>query len=264
MLNHFRTLLLNLDGDSASDANFPGEEIIPPGFRSIALPTYLQSLRRELFGARPDRAMLNYRLYQFLSVLHDTELEEYILDLDSRTTYGVREDLFDNSLFVPSSIKTGSQDSALFIFGPDATPDDSGVMREDWQVVLTSTTTADISHRSYPKVSDSISFTVTDGLSSLINVPGSGYSVKIKNGVAGDRWSIEAFSRPSRSLGTIVAGLRSVGETTLLQLFGSSPEEPFLTFRNLWAKHPETAYQLGGLLLAVGYRTEELRSSNNG
>ena len=49
-----------------------------------------------------------------------------------------------------------------------------------------------------------------------------------------------------------------VGEPVLLQLFGVSPVEPYKTFHNCFLNHPELAYQLGGLLLALVYRTAEL------
>ena len=65
MFNHIRTLLLNLPPVVAA-SGFPGEEIVPDTFQSLTLPGYLQTARAALFGTNPDRAMLNYRLRQFL------------------------------------------------------------------------------------------------------------------------------------------------------------------------------------------------------
>jgi hypothetical protein len=45
----------------------------------------------------------------------------------------------------------------------------------------------------------------------------------------------------------------------LVELFGLSRSEPWNTFRELWRRHQETPYQLGGALLALIYRTEEVR-----
>ena len=54
--------------------------------------------------------------------------------------------------------------------------------------------------------------------------------------------------------------LLRTGEPIFLELFGLAPEEPYLTFKNLWFTNKELPYQLGGLLLAVITRAEEVRS----
>jgi hypothetical protein len=86
----------------------------------------------------------------------------------------------------------------------------------------------------------------------------SGYKFRINSQETDLKWRVEGFLRPTSDLYSIEEGLRSVGEPYLLQLFGVSNEEPYLTFRNCWERHPEFAYRLGGLVLAMIYRTEEI------
>src|SRR5581483_2043121 len=96
MTNHFRTLLLNLSGNIKPPGTYPGEEYVPPGFVAQWMPPNLQQVWNVLFGYSPDRAMVNYRLRQYMPLVHAAELEQYVLALDQRVTYWP---LYDDSLF---------------------------------------------------------------------------------------------------------------------------------------------------------------------
>jgi hypothetical protein len=87
MINHIRTLLLNRDGDHGYGYDYPGEEFVLPTFRAKTVPTFLKGALRSLFGSNPDRLYLNYRMRQIASLLHSTELEEFVVLPDSRVTY---------------------------------------------------------------------------------------------------------------------------------------------------------------------------------
>lgn len=92
MINHFRTLLLNRSGEEAGVSAHLGDEYVPTWYRAVPLPSYLTSVRRLLFGAAPDRVYLNYRVRQCLSLMHSSELAEFVTHLDSRITYDVADD----------------------------------------------------------------------------------------------------------------------------------------------------------------------------
>ena len=68
MYNHARTLLMNLSGTDEVFPEYPGDELIPAEFQKLELTTAISALRSRLFGASPDRAMLNYRTNQYLQV----------------------------------------------------------------------------------------------------------------------------------------------------------------------------------------------------
>jgi hypothetical protein len=76
-----------------------GEEFIPE-FTPVALPSYLQIARNILFGATPDKVFLNFRAYELLSLLHSTELEEFVLAADQRITYSTTG---SSDFFVPKN-----------------------------------------------------------------------------------------------------------------------------------------------------------------
>ena len=78
------------------------------------------------------------------------------------------------------------------------------------------------------------------------------------------RWYIVLTANPSPALTTLLPTLELIGEPTLIELFGLSDEEPYLTFKNLWFDHPLPAYRLAGLVMAFIYRTEQLRTRTNG
>ena len=99
---------------------------------------------------------------------------------------------------------------------------------------------------------------LTDGLSPYFALPLSGYKFCVNTTDEAVSWRIQGYLRPQNSLSEIEKGLHSIGEPYLLQLFGTSSAEPYATFRNCWEKHPEFAYRLGGIVLAMIYRTEEI------
>lgn len=264
MINHARTLLLNRDSASFPGYQFPGEQVVPTNYRAINLPSYLNRLRERLFGSDPDRAMLNYRLAQYLKMIHSGQYVSYLTDLDNRVTYldPNRRDLFDNASFTPNVRQiSGASSPAVYLQGGPVSPDVVGrlyrrytveYLDPDFRVTVSApaNTTTDITPA------------FTNGLSNQVPLGDSGYGLLIgqTNLNAGDKWLIDFFLRPTWSLGEIALTLRSIGEPTLLQLFGVTKEEPYQTFRNLWEKNQDTTDSLTGLLLATIYRTEEVRT----
>jgi hypothetical protein len=73
------------------------------------------------------------------------------------------------------------------------------------------------------------------------------------------RWFVETTVTPDPILPTAIAALEMIGEPASLELFGFDNKEPYLTFKNLWFDHPLPTYRLAGIVLALIYRTEELR-----
>lgn len=86
MINHARTLLLNVAPQRAS-AQDAGYEYIPPNYKAVALRGALKPIYTALFGVNPDQRFLNMRALELLTYVHQTELAHYIYDLDQRVTY---------------------------------------------------------------------------------------------------------------------------------------------------------------------------------
>lgn len=83
MINHARTLLLNL---SADNDNYE-EEYIDPNFKPIKLSKFLSNVYRIIFSDSDIRKLKLYRTAQVMTFLHCESLKKYILDLDTRITY---------------------------------------------------------------------------------------------------------------------------------------------------------------------------------
>jgi hypothetical protein len=262
MFNHARTLLMNLSGDTGDlyISDYPGDEMIPAGYRAVALPTYLQVVRSRLFGVTPDRAMLNYRVAQLLQLIEATELQSHILALDSRITYSsYPRQLALDSTFQPTVRRFGGLPTdILSVIGNATRPDFSGKAYYNYQVTVVDESTLGVQRLTFPLAYAEYELTYSQELSPQYALPFSDYKVQITRPSTNLTWNVRGCMRPQLSLDAIDTNLRSIGEPYLLQLFGAAPVEPFTTFRNCWKNHPEFAYRLGGIVLALIYRTEEI------
>ena len=262
MINHARTLLLNVSGGSGFLGTL-GEEIIPADYLSLNLSSALQSVRKVLFGATPDREMFNYRARQLMALLHATDLAEFVTDLDPRITYDLQDDpYFDNNTFVATADQVVGSGDQFSLLGTSVAPDASGLLKKVWDVTVASSSNATVQLRS-PLTSSTEAYTITSGLSDAVPLVGSDLSVMFGAGV-GNKWVVTSRVRPAADLGSIAATLETIGEPVLLGLFGvgsaQGATEPFKTFRNLWNHNNELPYKLGGLLLALIYQTEAIRN----
>ena len=267
MINHARTLLGNQTAILLG-LNFPGEEYIPESFYPVTLPSPLARIRALLFGAQPDRIMVNYRLRQYMTLLHATELSQYVTVFGARLTYLNRDwwDLFDERFFgvFVSSYPDNSLSGApqLFILGDPEQDETSDRLEREWLVEVVDATTVRIVHRTPPYQEYIENYTLTDNLSDIHALPHSSLKFRFESNLY-NKWRVVARWRPTQDLGSIAASLRQLPDQDMAFLFGrGQPKgelQPFRTFRRLWESHYSLAYSLGGLLLALIYRADELR-----
>jgi len=281
MVNHARTLLLNSVSGISSEL---GEEFVPLDFVPVALNAGLTAARRVLFGANPDRLMLNYRLKQFMTLLHSTELEEFVTGLDSRVTYWPDSRVTSSTApgtaffddYGPKIFEEGAPSGAQMFLqaagsGVDATSfeaDDRLLYR--WRLMIgpgpgLGFTMVRVSQETEPiLINDQASvqaFSDTNNISSPILLFNSGLAVTFTTLMAAStNWTVTVYARPKLSLPALVEKAENTLTTqNLIDIFGSNPAEPMRTFRSCWNTHDELAYKLGGLLLGMVYRTDELR-----
>jgi hypothetical protein len=263
-----------------------GDQYIPPAYKALVLPTELQRIRTILFGARPDRVMYNYRAQQLLAMLAATELGGFVTDLDPRITYDVRDDSFFSSQNFGARV---SPTDKVWVTGDLGTSDVSGICVRAWQLAATSDTQLLVKEILPRRAQVTLNYTLTDWLSNLLALPDSSLFFRFQNDIepvewydlafsawdgldwtqlgggpmANYSWAVQAVTRPRFSLGDLESSLRQIGEPNILTLFGvGSPratQEPWLTFYNLWLRHPEVQYALGGLVLGLIYYTEQVR-----
>lgn len=260
MINHARTLLMNIDGDGYGGTL--GDEYIPPSFASVDLPSYLNALRVYLFGTDPSRHFLNYRVQQCMAILHASPLVEFVTDLDSRITYDVNNE----QLFARSNYELTDTDYLFFIDTLGA-PDVTGRSYHKWKIRRLNATTIQVERQSPVAEVKIYEYTITDGLSNIIPLPGSEASFRFSDMLpTGFDQRIEGYARPERDLGEILANLLNAGRPYMLQLFSvgttRGSTEPFKTFYNLWRNQPELPYKLGAVLLAMIYQTEARRTQD--
>lgn len=251
MINHVRTLLLN---KRAADSAFPGEEYVIPNYVIRQEPAVVRKIKQIVFGGQPDRYMLNYRLYQVMVAIHGTELEEYVTYHDTRLTYlPFRSTSLYSSAYGTTATKLGTFDGELAIIGRLLPEELAGWLKYQWQLDVTGANTIRVK-RIVPTIIDrTYDYTLTEDRSSIIPFTGSSLSFTF-SGPVGAEWVVDALAKPQKNMGTVLANLDSgITELDELALFGISPSEPVLTFKNLWKQHDEYAYRLGALMLAVAW-----------
>lgn len=251
MINHARTLLLNTNGAlRVVSPDVPFDEIVDPTFKALALPGFIVAVRGVFFGANPDAAMLSWRTTQLLQVVQNGDAGDYITSLDPRITYDLTSYAMDRQAFIPVQTPAPRTIGQLAFGGSPNPPDSTGVMR-----------------RRFGVSTDGSSVTVTDLLTTFVATTSGlkapladcGYSVELFDVAPGDLWTVDLLLEPQISLGDLAATLKNMDGSALLNLFGSGLAEPYATFRNLWDEHPDFLMQLSGLILAVVWRSEEVR-----
>lgn len=254
MINHARTLLMNVDGGAGLPA-YPGEQIIDPAFRALNLPADLDKVRTALFGTDPDRTMLNYRCWQLLGLTQASPLAGYLTSLDPRITYG-----FDDTTLVAADtwaprVVTVRGTGTLSVTGTAEAPDATG--RCYHALNLTTTAEGEVTVRRTTKPFSIVELDFT--AATRVAVPGTGYAVRFASTAAGQEYVVEAYNRPTRDLGALADACRGLGDTTFNTLFGVPAVEPYLTFRNLWFRKQELPLRLGALVCALVHRSEAVR-----
>jgi hypothetical protein len=257
MINEVRTLLLNISGAVPVPATYPGEEFVPTDFTALTLPQGLQSVRPLLFGYAPDRAFMNYRLRQFMSLLHGTRLETFVFNLDPRVTYWPVTDttLYNPASYVPAITKLGATTADLYIQNYyNATS--FGVLKNTWNITVLDGSNVSIIQTEGGNTNTTATYSITSGISSIVAIPNSPLSFFFQSGV-GSMWTLSTLFRPAFTLAQVLANVTAgLTDTSFNALF--SVDEPYLTFQNLWLQRQELPLRLGAILLALTYRMHEL------
>jgi len=258
MPNQGRTLLLNLSGETQPTATFIGAEYVSPYFRPVQLTSGLLNVRRALFGSNADAAGLNYSLWQYMRIVHSTEYASYVTALDSRITYLTSDSLVDYSYgeaYTPD-------DKALRFVGDPELGNADGKLMTSWNVSLVGSSVTIQNLQSNNSTSTTV--TLTEGLTQFIPMPDyPGLKVQINTAIGSDTWLVDYTGKPQSEMDPInrAAQVASVGVAAFEDLFPR--RAPFNLFRQLWEQHTEFTYKMSGVLLAMMYRTNELRVNGN-
>lgn len=204
MINHARTLLLNQPGKNYAPGT-PGEEYTPRGYTARQVPSYVLFPHKILFGSNPDKVFLNFRAAELLSLIHATELEEFVYALDPRITYTTTEqtDFFAPSLNVALSKTSGSTRAKLFLSGKPRADNSRGKCFGDYLIQLLDTdagaVTVITSAINFDNISQPLEFSNgVSGVSNAVAIPSSGLSAQflLASEISAINLSLEEFSAP--------------------------------------------------------------------
>lgn len=259
MINHFRTLLLNRNGEEGFSADTPGEEFVPPEYKARRLPPSVRLPLQTLFGISPDRAFLNFRLRQLLQIVHSTELADHITACDPRITYWpfVSDDYFDET-FAATVTKTNGYSTA-YLMGSHVADEARGRCYANWSVTVFEEGTANVLQMaggSGPAVQSV--YTAAAGLSSPVPLTGSDLHIRFTSPAEGSRWTVTSFARPVQDIGALLLRLEVLlGQGGLDVIMGNPLVEPYATYKSIMDTHPAAGYRFSALLLALAHRIEE-------
>jgi hypothetical protein len=262
MINHARTLLMNVDGAHRPAPDSFLEEYIPPDFDAQELPSHMESLHKVMFGNDPDNAFRNFRAWQLMKVLHSTEFADYVTDLDPRITYLHDRSVIDAVQAATFEALNASATNELFEIGSVEADPTVPLMQPSWTLEVLAALYVRTTALRSGLTQDSV-VTISDELTSIIPMAGqANYGVRIRATASlpvGARWRITKLVFPDADLSQLLADLEA-HEAALSRLFGVT--EPYKTFGELWNRHAILSYRLSGALLAFIHRAEEARTGN--
>lgn len=254
MINHFRTLLMNVDG-SFPLPEYLAEEIVDPAYLSVDFPTPIDQVRRVLFGADPDRHMLNIRCAQLLALVHATPLSEHVYKFDPRVTYNFRRpDLVVPETWTPKVNRIDGS-GTLTVLGDPEPPDSGGRLHHSYMVTTDGPGLATVERLTRPFSKVVFEFAPND----RIPLARSGCDCRLGSDLTGQTFKVDIYSRPRRDLGQLCDAASRLGEPVYNYLFGLTKAEPFQTFRELFFRKRELPLRLSALVCALVYRSEEAR-----
>lgn len=261
MINEARTLLLNRSGSSQEAPSFYLQEYVDPLFEPVVLPSYLVRSYGVLVGQGADNAFANFRMWQYMRILHSTEFAEYVYALDTRVTYLNKRSIVDAQyLPVVTPINVLAQGVPLYVQGASNVAGNNQLLFQ-WNVEIINGLVVRTTDLRTQKYVDTI-VTVENNLTSPIALAGQ-KSMTIQLGSSaplpvGAKWTMQTLAQPNFDLSAVISQLKVIGDDSLYELFGGNTP-PYNTFRQLWEREADQHYQLSGYLLAHIYRVNEAR-----
>lgn len=247
MINHVRTLLLNETSPESQRWDVFGEEFVPPGFKPRSLPTPLTGLYRSLFGANPDRVFKNWRLRQYLRLLHTPKWEPHVLYRDRRVTYLPIKPLPQLTDRIQKVVEYGSLEN-LQILTPTVFHDSQGYWEYRIEVLSpTSIRVTEFRRESGPNVFYP-QFSVSNSLTSPITIPEISlqFCARIDQNSS---WRLRVLAEPRKTLYQTYLEVCQLVEGEAAQLLFSDTSQKDVAACDFWWK--KSAYPWDKLCAVV-------------
>lgn len=261
MINHISSLLSNKSPEAQITAvGFPVDYRYSP----IDFPEPIQSIRKIIFGVKPDAAMLDYRTWECLKAISSSPFLPLLDRYDDRNSY---RELLSRSVLLsykPSLVPISSLERPAIIGSP-ADPTIYGGMACDAMIAIA----GGVATVTMRKPSNMPPYTVNFGSDPLltISIAGTGYSVVVAqaNGQSG---LFGVLLKPQSSLIDLVPRLEQAGYDALSYLF--EPKEDMLSedvalLKNLkyhFFYDRTRCYVLDAIIGALVIQSEYVRNAN--
>jgi hypothetical protein len=252
VINHFRCRLLNLDGAQVVNLGVLFAEYVPPDLVATTLSAEAATVRRVLFGSRPDLWCYNLRLRQLLRTFHATDLVGFAYAKDPRVTYLPWRDV--DWPFDAPEITLLEGEGELVLSGTPRAGDDSGVCRYEWVIEIASPELIVTQLMPLPVQVQVLAAPTLAAPSDPIPLT-NGQTLQVR-GSDSSRWSLKSTARLDRGLGDLEIRIASLGDLVLTPFFGTSRDEPWITWRNVWDREKETPLRLAAVLATLAERAE--------
>lgn len=249
MINHVRTLLMNQAGPRVPQAGIPFDVSIPT-YTEVVLPPALERVHRALFGNSPDYAARAYWVHQYMALLHQSDFEAYVYDLDLRVTYNTE---FGREHLLPFRTTVTPDDEKVFLVGKLDKQTDR--MFYSWTFEILPGDRVEI--RSGTSV-EAYALIYEQGMTRPIPLRDTHFTVLFseKANNVGDRWTVEHWVRPP---GNIVTRVNAACKTLVIDDFLGTNRTGVLRTAAQALRSDDFVERAVGLLLGLVYRTEGIR-----
>lgn len=279
MVDHFRTLLLNLS------YNNDRSEYIPSSFTARRLPAELQAIHDVLFPVGTSRYYRLFLAHNYMKLLEAAGIEEDIKQFDGRITYNVSATSFfklhriSNPVYVsPESPTSDDKLMKLHVTGKYAHAVNLNNFYET--IKITQTGTTNVFRVDSVDAEDNVintyhtgltidfddQFGATSGTSEVIDIGQTGLSFyfysesTLGSQTAGKVWKFIAESPISFDINTTYELLKN-SEYKIDGMFLQKASIVTDKYDNLWKKHFNKVYKLAGLLMSYVARVDQFYKS---
>jgi len=252
MINRVRTLLMNR-GRAGNDLRLPGEEYIPANFVRRTQPIWLRRIYARLFGARPDRLFINYRMRQLMQMIHATPLAEFVSSEDGDITYLPFRDELNGRLF--QQLVTPAE--AAYLHGEHSADEATGQTEYAWTVQLIDAATVRVTSRIPVDTHVDVAVTFSNGLSSVIPLLPKKLTTRFNTNDVGFSYRVQSTVRPTTDIATVLSSAFNSGEgLDKLNLFNPTIAAEQAMYHDIWATHPQFVMRYAAVCLAIANFTE--------
>lgn len=260
MLNHFRTLLLNLPYDGQ------GNEHIPSQFSGLILTSPFKELYSILFPQGSSRYYKQFLAHNYISIIRAAGLEDELKVIDSRISYSTdNTDFF--KIYRYSNPAISSTAHPIFIYGQYRGIETNSNFYDNFLVtqvdntenVLVYSTVREVYINSLgqqfttPDAEAEIVLDLSNGMTSEpVSIGSTGISFVISGAAtftatSDKTWEFLVESPFKFNITTILSQLKAYD---INKLNNFAPKVDVANYINLWNQHFNDAYRLAGLLLA--------------